>query len=64
MIISSHSFQYIVSDQTCYLSAATETFPQRICFSFLERIKSEYVKNYAGKGKLKNLESFMATELV
>ena len=53
-----------MSDQTCYLSAATETFPQRICFSFLERIKSEYVKNYAGKGKLKNLESFMATELV
>eukprot|EP01096_Ripella_sp_DP13-Kostka_P003311 TRINITY_DN1482_c0_g1_i1.p1 TRINITY_DN1482_c0_g1~~TRINITY_DN1482_c0_g1_i1.p1 ORF type:complete len:218 (+),score=94.36 TRINITY_DN1482_c0_g1_i1:210-863(+) len=58
-----HSFQYIVSDQTCYLSAATETFPQRICFSYLERIRAEYIKNFMGKGKLKGLENLMASEM-
>lgn len=54
-----NSLQYIVSDEICYVSAATDSFPHRICFNFLEHIKSEYTENYRDKRSLKDLKQFM-----
>jgi len=58
-----HTIQYIVDDEICYLSAATQEFPQRICFAFLDDIKREYTSNFQGKNKNQAFQKYLAERM-
>merc|ERR1712137_65329 len=58
-----HTIQYIVDDEICYLSAATQDFPQRICFAFLDEMKREYTTNYQGKNKNQTFQRSLAEKM-
>lgn len=59
-----HTIQYIVDDEVCYLSAASQDFPQRICFAFLDDIKKEYTANFQGSPKVQNFSQYLAEKMV
>ena len=61
---SRHTIQYLVDDEICYLSAASDGFPQRICFAFLEKLRSEYKENYQGHNKNQAFKKFLSDEMV
>lgn len=54
----------MVDDEICYISCASPDFPQRICFAFLDDIKSEYVANYQGKNKNHEYQRFLIERMV
>jgi len=47
-----YTFQYIVEDEHSFLCAAVDGFPQRICFSFLDRFKTEFFDKYLGSNQI------------
>lgn len=47
-----YTFQYIVEDEHSFLCAAVDGFPQRICFAFLDRFKTEFFDKYLGSSHI------------
>eukprot|EP00010_Vexillifera_abyssalis_P007513 CAMPEP_0201548408 /NCGR_PEP_ID=MMETSP0173_2-20130828/4942_1 /ASSEMBLY_ACC=CAM_ASM_000268 /TAXON_ID=218659 /ORGANISM="Vexillifera sp., Strain DIVA3 564/2" /LENGTH=214 /DNA_ID=CAMNT_0047957781 /DNA_START=48 /DNA_END=692 /DNA_ORIENTATION=+ len=58
-----YTFQYLVEDEVAFLTAATDGFPQRICFAFLERVKNEFFEKYAGTARWRNYRDFVKKEM-
>lgn len=59
-----HTIQYVVDDnELCFLSAATDGFPQIICFDFLQDIMNEFVNNYMGRQKNKAFQKYLAERM-
>src|SRR3989338_3743077 len=55
--------QYIVEDEHAFLCAAVDGFPQRVCFSFLERFKNEFFDKYVGSSHIGSFKDFAKEEI-
>jgi len=57
------SVQYMVEDGLCFLSASTQGIQQRICFSFLNAMKEEWLQNNRGKTRSPSFEKQMREDM-
>jgi len=57
------TIQYVVDNELCFVSAASSDFPQRICFAFLEKLRSEYFSQFHGKGNTPALKAFIVEQM-
>jgi len=56
------TFNYITESGVCFLCVAEDVFPRRVCFSFLERIKNEFIaRGSVSKSFLKAEMEFFST---
>jgi len=58
-----HTIQYVVDNEICFLSAASADFPQRICFAFLEKIRSDYFTQFQEKGNTPSLKAYIVEQM-
>jgi len=58
-----YMYCYIIEDEICYFCTAAETGKIRICFSFLETIKKEYLSKYSGKVQSDNFKSYIQKQI-